>query len=465
MKSIKYLTSIVFFLFSGSKGISQEFIGTWSGSLVIQGTSLVLNFNFTKQDSILTATVDSPDQGAFGIPVSSVLVKKDSIFLDITAIRAKYEGVLLSSDTIFGQFSQANMILPLNVARSINAKKTELNRPQNPKEPFDYTIENVKFKNVKDTIQLAGTLTIPKGKGPFPAVVLISGSGPQNRDEEILGHKPFWVIADFLTRNGIAVLRYDDRGFAESEGNFDTATSLDFSYDAEAAFDYLKNVKKINKTKIGLIGHSEGGMIAPIIASRNNEVAFIILLAGPGIPIIDLMKLQGEMVAKSEGVDENQINTQSKINEKLFRILVEETDEERMKERIGKIVKLNFEELGIMDEQQIETETQSYISALVNPWFIYFMSFDPKDFLEKVKCPVLAINGDKDVQVTSKENLKAIKEILSKAGNTNFEIHEMPSLNHLFQHAETGAVSEYKTIEETFSEDVMKIMSNWILKR
>ena len=261
---------------------AQDITGQWNGALKIQGTQLRLVFNVTKTDNGVSSTMDSPDQGAKGIPTTTTSFKNSILKITIASAKIEYEGTLGQDNIVVGTFKQGGQSFPMNLSKEV-IEKEKLVRPQEPIKPYPYYSEDITFENKKAGINLAGTLTLPTKDGVFPVVILISGSGPQNRDEELLGHKPFLVLSDFLTKNGIAVLRYDDRGTAFSKGDFKTATSADFATDVESAIFYLKTRKEINKKKVGLIGHSEGGLIAPMVASKSKDVSFIVLLAGTGI--------------------------------------------------------------------------------------------------------------------------------------------------------------------------------------
>lgn len=344
---------------------------------------------------------------------------------------------------------------------------SQINRPQEPQKPFDYTIEEVIFTNNEaNNIKLAGTLTIPKNIKKPPVAILISGSGPQNRNEELLNHKPFLVLSDFLTNNGIAVLRYDDRGIAESEGDFNTATSFDFATDVEAAIDYLKTRKEFKKSKIGLIGHSEGGLIAPIVASRNKEVSFAILLAGPGVSGDETLRTQNEKILTLSGANKELVSTQLEINENLYRIVKTE-ENDSISSKINTFLDNHLEEnkdnpiLPFL----INDVTKKQYEVFGTPWMREFIRLNPELYLSKTKCPVLALNGSKDLQVLPKLNLNGIESALKKANNNDVTIKELKGLNHLFQQAETGLMHEYKTIEETFSPTALTIIKDWILER
>lgn len=342
------------------------------------------------------------------------------------------------------------------------------NRPQEPKEPFDYRSEDIVFINYAfDTIQLAGTLTLPKNIKNPPVAILISGSGAQNRNEELMGHKPFLVIADYLTKNGMAVLRYDDRGVGASKGNFQTATTFDFATDVEAAINYLKSRKDIDTSKIGLIGHSEGGLIAPMVASKNKNIAFIVLLAGPGVNGADILKTQARKAGELAGRPAGLLDENEKLASIIYEIVRTNTDNEAIKTEITKALnnyKIN-NPLSILAPYITPTMIEQQLSILKSEWICNFIRIEPKDYLEKTTCPLLALNGSKDFQVIPDINLKAIKNGLEKAGNKDVTIKELDGLNHLFQTAETGSMQEYCTIEETFSPMALEIIKNWILER
>lgn len=341
-------------------------------------------------------------------------------------------------------------------------------RPQEPKEPFNYTSEDIIFTNyIADSITLAGTLTLPKNIKNPPVAILISGSGPQNRDEELMGHKPFLVLSNYLTNHGIAVLRYDDRGIGASKGNFKNATTFDFATDVEAAINYLKSRNDIDKTKIGLIGHSEGGLIAPIIASRNNDVAFIVLLAGPGVNGAKVLETQAKKAGELAGTPEAFLEENQKLASIVYDIIRINTDENIIKKQIPKQLndyKTN-NPMSVLAPYITPVMIEQQLSILNSDWICTFIRTEPKDYLEKTTCPVLALNGSKDFQVLPEINLEGIDSALKKAGNKDVTIKQLEGLNHLFQTAETGSIKEYKTIEETFSPMALEIIKDWILKR
>jgi alpha-beta hydrolase superfamily lysophospholipase len=293
---------------------------------------------------------------------------------------------------------------------------------------------------------------------------MVTGSGAQNRDEEILGHKPFFVISDWLSRNGIAVLRYDDRGVGKSQGNYATATSADLATDVEAAFNFLKNIQKINPKAIGLMGHSEGGLIAPMVASSNPGVAFIVSLAGPGVTGEQILIRQLEDISRLSGTSENNIKETTAINKRLYSVLKKEKDNNKAEKKILAIYKETLEKKKTSKEDTEKAVNQLKLSfgADKYTWMRYFIMTDPAKFWKKVKCPVLALNGEKDLQVSADENLPAIEKALRSSGNGSVKTVKLAGLNHLFQHCEKGLPQEYAKIEETFSPDAMKIISDWI---
>jgi pimeloyl-ACP methyl ester carboxylesterase len=340
----------------------------------------------------------------------------------------------------------------------------EPKRPQNPIAPLPYQEKLVVYDNIKAGITISGTLTLPPSQGPFPAVLLIAGSGPHDRNEEIFGHKPFLVLADHLTRNGIAALRVDKRGCGKSTGDYKTATSLDFSEDVEAGIAYLKSLPDINPCQIGLIGHSEGGMIAPMVASKSPDVAFLVLAAGPAATGEEILYQQNALILKASGESEETIEELNSFRKQIFAILKKESDFEIANNQLQEMAQ-NY--LSLPQEEQ-----KAHVIALLNsapklftPWFRYFLSFDPSTVLKQIKVPVLAINGELDLQVPSKQNLPIIDAALKAAGNTDFTTLELPKLNHLFQTCQTGHFGEYQTLEETISPSALQIISDWILER
>ncbi len=442
-------------------------LGDWNGVLNISGTKLRLVFHIIDSFGILKSTMDSPDQNANGILMDKTTFENGKLRIVANTLNAEYTAELNDgSDTLNGIFEQNGRSWDLDMTREKVEMETVV-RPQEPKD-FPYYQEEVKFKNPKGGHRLAGTLTMPNDGNFEKVVILISGSGPQDRNEEILNHKPFLVLSDHFTRQGIAILRYDDRGIAASEGVFAEATSKDFADDAAAAVAYLKSRKDMEGKAIGLAGHSEGGMIASMVASENTAVEFIVLLAGPGIDLKELLLLQQERTGEAEGIPVSTRKTMTKIAREMFEYIEANInlDKDQLNSGLAQLLGNLYEKLSD-DGKQVIGNKDDFINQqtrmATTDWYLYLIRFSPDRFLSKVKCPVLAVNGELDLQVTSKENLEGIRKSLKRAKNKNVTIHEFPSLNHLFQKTKTGAPSEYETLEETFNKEAMDYVSNWIL--
>lgn len=457
-KTMKKLFTILFLLSFLNSNSAQDLSGKWMGILKLQGMELDLYFNISKKENNYSATLDVPKQGAKGIPVTAIELEDSTLNISVGALGMTYMGIIKNDSIVKGEFNQRGTLLPLDLKR-VTAEATILVRPQTPKAPFPYQEEKITFRNTKDQITLAGTLTLPKNTSNFPTVILISGSGPQNRNSEIFGHQPFWVIADYLTRQGIGVLRFDDRGTEESQGDFSAATSLDFAEDVRAAVAYLKSRNDIAADKIGLIGHSEGGAIAPLVASEPNTVGFIILLAGPGMLGKELLLLQKATIEKASGIPAYATERGQVVFGGAYdRIINSDPKDPTLRDSTIAYFRTSYNNL--MPEDQLHRLAEQ----LTSPWMMHFIKYDPTIALQKVQVPVLALNGEKDLQVPAKENLTAIEAALTKGGNTHFSTQQFPKLNHLFQTCETGLVSEYGLLEETFSEEVLKEITIWIKK-
>ena len=450
----------LFFSSHGSSQNSTKVIGNWSGQLELPTSKLEIIFKISvDENGVLTTKMDVPLQGAKDLTVSKTEVKNDSLFLEVAMIMGSFKGEFETDKKINGMWKQGGAELPLVLEKT--DKITKLNRPQTPKKPFPYIEKEVEYLNPISGFKLAGTLTIPDNSKNCPAVILISGSGAQDRDETIFEHRPFMVIADYLTKTGIAVLRIDDRGVGGSEGNISVATSEDFAGDVLAGIDFLKTIESIDYKKIGLIGHSEGGLIAPIVATNSDDVAFIVMLAGPGIVGEQILYRQAELLNKAAGTTEEQTIQNRKLQEAIFNILLNEKDSVKQLDRLqraysgGMYPMLNAEQKKMIDAK---------VAGINNAWFKYFLTYNPYPTLTKVTCPVLVLNGERDLQVPPKSNLEAIKKALTEGGNKNFETMELENLNHLFQNCETGAIAEYAQIEETIEPKVLEIIKDWILE-
>ncbi|MBD2701665.1 alpha/beta hydrolase [Spirosoma sp. BT702] len=454
MRNILLLLLISLTTFSAH---GQPIAGQWFGALRIPGNQqLRLVFNISKTDNSYSATMDSPDQGAKGIPATSTTFENPKLTITLKNLSIDYTGEL-KGDSIVGTFKQGGFSLPLTLSKKEIEKKAAI-RPQEPAKPYPYHSEDVTFENPTANITLAGTLTLPKKEGNFPAVVLITGSGPQNRNEELLDHKPFLVLADYLTRNGIAVLRYDDRGVADSKGNFQMATSADFATDVLAAVTFLKGRKEINPKHIGLIGHSEGGLIAPMVAQQSKDVGFLVLLAGTGIPGDQLLLKQQELIGKASGVSDSALQKILADNKVAYNIITQSTNTDSLKRTLTNYLKKVMPDTSAGSDEHIKAQ----VAQLASPWLQYFMRYDPAVTLTKVKIPVLALNGANDLQVPAELNLTAIRNALAKAGNKHVTTKVLPGLNHLFQESKTGLPAEYGSIEQTFSPVALAEIANWI---
>ncbi len=454
-------------------------VGDWQGQLDAGGQSLPLVFHVTAQNDTLQATFDSPDQEAFGLPTKSVTWRAPEVTIDASGMGIRYVATRSSNgDTLTGYFEQGGARLPLVLlrmksegaasAKTFGATTTKRPRPQEPSD-FPYKRTEVTIPVAGGGHTLAGTLTLPRDIEPKAAVILVSGSGPQNRDEALLGHKPFLVLADRLTRRGIAVLRYDDRGVEGSTGDFSTATTADFADDAAAAIGFLRKQKGMTGVKTGVIGHSEGGMIGPMVAADHPALTdFIVLLAGPGVPLDSLMVTQTIDIGAAEGQPEaaTQASVQSLRRTMAYLVANPGASEAEIKAGIHRIY---VAELAAAPEEErakvsdVEAYVEGKSRMLTGPWFRYFMAFDPAQYLARVESPVLALNGSLDVQVAATENLAGIQRVLAKAGNAHVTVVERPGLNHLFQPTTTGRASEYATIETTFDEATLRIIGDWIL--
>ena len=434
---------------------AQDIAGQWNGLPKADGMELRVIFRITKTNNIYISTMDIPDQDAYVIPVTKVTFENPFLKIEVNSLQIEYTGELRDKNIIVGNFRRSGKSYGMNLLRYV--------RPQEPVKPYPYYYEDITFENKKDKITLAGTLTLPKKEGLFPAVILISGSGPQNRDEELYGHKTFLVLADHLTKNGIAVLRYDDRGIGQSKGNFNNATSEDFAKDAEAALSYLKSRKEIDKKKIGLIGHSEGGIIAPMVAANSENVSFIVLLAAPGIQGSELILLQQELVFNTYGLNDGVVQRRKKINKGAYDLIINTKEKEALKSNLTEYFKKAYKELP-KTERPLDEEKNidQRVNRLLEPWWLFFLKYNPSIILKDVRCPVLALNGEKDLQVPPKINLEAIRQGLEKGNNKKVIIKELPGLNHLFQECKTGSTSEYYGIEQTFSPKALNEISSWI---
>ena len=452
----------------------QKFTGTWEGDLDAGMQKLRLVFNISQNETgVLQLSMQSPQQSAMQVPADTAYAQGGTLTMEMKKFGISFSGKLVNDSTLEGEFVQGKPF-PLQLKKVEDASVvSQPKRPQTPKPPYAYKSIEVGFTNKDQSLRFAGTLTLPDtGNGKkYPAVILISGSGPQDRDETIFGHKPFAIIADHLTKNGFGVLRVDDRGTGRSTGVFSTATSADFAKDTEAALDYLATNASIDTKQIGLIGHSEGGQIAPMVASKRKEVSFIVLLAGPGIPCLDLMAEQNVTIFRSNGFPENVANAYGPLYKQFMRAIINSADSATA---LANGIKILNDWKVVDTVKQIfrvaTPEDQAYftsekIASVNNPWFRYFLSYDPVPVLKSLSCAVLALNGSRDLQVLPASNLKGMEAALKKSKTKNYEIKEIPGVNHLFQTCNSCSLEEYATLEESFSPAVLTIMTEWLQKQ
>jgi pimeloyl-ACP methyl ester carboxylesterase len=438
--------------------------GHWQGTLDAGPMKLRLALHIQKDPGGgLTGTMDSLDQGAMGLPIDKITVEGSSVRLDLNRIGGSYEGKLdAAGGELTGEWKQGGASLPLSFKRS--EKALELKRPQEPSKPYPYREEEVSFENKQAGVRLAGTLTLPRAAGPHAAVLLISGSGPQDRNETVAGHRPFLVLADYLTRKGIAVLRTDDRGVGGSTGDPRTATTEDLVGDTLAGVAFLKSRKDIDARRIGLIGHSEGGLIAPLAATRSADVAFLVLMAGPAVTGEQIMYRQSELIARVMGASDEAIARSREQQQRLFAIIRQEKDPATAEKKLRESLDLTLSEVKPGERASAEAAVKAQLQTLLTPWFRFFLTYDPAPGLAKLHQPVLAIAGSLDLQVPPDQNLPVIEKMLKAAGNKDFEIVRLPGLNHLFQTARTGSPMEYARIEETIAPAALETIANWILR-
>ncbi|MEO5946854.1 MAG: alpha/beta hydrolase [Chitinophagaceae bacterium] len=447
----KYIVIVVILFLRSTSGFSQlaKFTGSWFGTLNV-GIDLRIVFHITQNENgILTVTADSPDQAAFGLKCDTTFISNDTITIEMKNMQASFTGKLTNDSVITGKFVQKAGI-PLTLIKKKDPASLIKKRPQTPQAPFTYKSEDITYINKDGSINFGATVTIPEGKGPFPAVVLVSGSGPQNRNAEMLGPQFFAVLADHLSKNGIVVLRYDERGIGKSTGIFGEATTADFAEDASAGVDYLLSREEVDKKKIGMIGHSEGGIVVPMVATIRKDIDFLVLLAAPGISILDLMAEQNEAIAMKNGVSAESAKEFGMLYRRVITSIIEAPDSIIALQNTAMLI----EKWAVQKSKQLLTELNlapaknrfDYVSALTSQvrskWFKYFLSINPAMYLQQLKCKVLALNGDKDIQVISTSNLAGISNALKKSKSKKYEVKEIPGLNHLFQHCTSCTANE-----------------------
>jgi len=432
--------------------------GLWQSALETHGLRLrfQLHVSHDTEDQLIGA-LDSLDQGVSGLPAVNLRLKEAAFHFEIPAVAGTFEGTLdPGKNKLSGNWSQTGADAKLEFVRS--DQPLELRRPQSPSKPYPYREEEISFSNAAAGVSLAGTLTLPKGAGPFPAALLIVGSGPHDRDESLANHRPFLVLADHLTRKGFAVLRYDKRGIGKSTGSADKATTLDLEADAQAAIAYLKTRKEIDPAKLALIGHSEGAMIAPLIASQAKDVAWVVLLAAPATKGEDTLLNQSELIGRAGGLTDNQLEASLDFDETAYDLVRAEKDVPTLNEKLNELVK-GSGLAAAMTPSVLEPQ----LRMMESPWFRFFLDYDPLPNLKALQVPVLALYGQKDLQVPVQPNMALLQQALQDGGNKDVDVRELPDLNHLFQHAYSGTPTEYAAIEETFSPEALQLISDWLL--
>jgi pimeloyl-ACP methyl ester carboxylesterase len=459
-------------LFSFCFGFTQtaKWQGIWQGRLQA-GISLRLVFHLQQDEQgSWSALMDSPDQGVTNIACKVDWITDDSLALSIPSIKGSLYARKINDSSLQGTWQQG-VRLPLLLRRA--AKAWQVSRPQTPQAPFPYRTDSVIIKSAATGLQYGASICYPAGEGPHPALLLISGSGPQNRDEELLGHKPFAVLADYLCKRGYIVLRADDRGTGLSSGDFTSATTADFCADARAQLAWLKKQPEVDTARMGLLGHSEGGLIAGMLASQDKGIAFLILMAAPGIAIDSLMAEQNKAVLVSSGIVAPAATSYAAFykravpacaaapsRDSAYRFLIERF--RQWKESVPRAYSIST--TGVYDEQSLNRWASAMVNQLYTPWFRYFIQLDPAGNLQKISCSVLAINGSKDLQVPAVSNLQGIRKALEKSAAKNYELKELEGLNHLFQECHSCRINEYGSLEESISPKALELIGDWLAR-
>ncbi len=436
--------------------------GTWQGVLELSTVELRVVLHLAAgEGGVLGGTLDSPDQGAAGIPLSAVTLEEDRVRIVSAAIGGEIDGRLTPDGRIDGLWKQGGIELPLTLVRSEGPPEPP-RRPQEPPAEVPYRVEEVAFESLDPGVRLAGTLTLPAGAGPFPAVVLITGSGAQDRDETLMGHRPFAVVADHLTRRGVAVLRYDDRGVGGSTGDFAAATTEGFAADAEAGFQWLRSRPGIDPAAVGLLGHSEGGIVAARLAASEPAVAFAVLIGTPAVPGAEILAGQIERLTRAAGAGDVEVAAAVALQRRIQDLVLADLPEDERANRLDALLAEGLAGLPAADRRAAGSALEAQRGQLLAPWFRFFLAHDPATDLARMKTPVLALWGGKDLQVPPEQNRPPLEAALAAAGNRRVTAHTLPGLNHLLQTAETGLPTEYARIEETMAPAALEVISEWI---
>lgn len=450
-KTLFLLLAMLYSLFSWSQAIE----GQWQGRLKLPASSLRLVFNIQEADGELSATMDSPDQGATGITVSSISFVDSVLHLEVAAANITYEARMDNEGKLDGTFKQGYLSLPLRMHKG--HAKANNSRPQMPQPPFPYKQEEVTFASRQAGVHLAASLSIPNGKAPFPAVVLISGSGPQDRDETLFGHKPFLVLSDYLTRKGFVVLRYDDRGVGKSTSDFALATSYDLMHDALGAVHYLRQRSDIDADRISLLGHSEGGLLAFMIAADDPQLACVVALSAPSLRGDSLLLLQKQTLELKMGVPAALVARNQRIFKGAYALLNAMQHDDDLADSLSQYF---TEQYGAALSQP---QKKALVQQLTQAWVRGFVGIDPAKYLRQISCPILAIYGSKDVQVPAQDNMERLGALV--ADSSLLSIVNMQQLNHLLQACESGLPSEYGNIEQTMHPQVLDSIAAYLKKQ
>ena len=466
--AVFFMLFLAFFAQNGAPAVAEALSGPWEGAIFIMGQELTIVVHFSEADGALKATMDIPQQMAAGLPLSQVQRQGDQIHFELVAGPgvAIFDGVIVA-DAIQGDFLQAGIKGTFKVARQ-TAKPEAVAKEPEVSAPLPYRAEEVTLAS--GNVTLSGTLTVPPGQGPFPAVIMITGSGTQNRDEEIFGFKLFRVIADHLTRHGIAVLRCDDRALG-AQGGFGLDTSADFASDVVAQGAFLRGRPEIDPQRVGLFGHSEGGIIAPL-ANQKSPFAFMVLMAGTAVKGEDVLLEQIGLIARADGAGEAEIAELLSQQKRVYTLMGTPEGEKEIAKLIADQARRGLEKMP-PEQRKAVTDPEAYVQNVANaqamtfnsPWFRYFLAYDPAPALTAVKCPVLALFGGKDTQVAVRQNLPVMEQAFKKGGNRDATIKILPEANHLFQKAGTGSPSEYATLEKAFVPGFLDTISSWILEK
>jgi pimeloyl-ACP methyl ester carboxylesterase len=466
-KGLSYFLCLLVFLSSQIFAQQNKAIGSWEGTLKVNKSDLRLLFHIKEENGGLSAYLDSPDQLQYGLKMDTVIVDDLGFKVEFKAANAKYNTFYTENlDEAQGDWVQMGTTYPLKIKKNPNYKPRVFR--QEPQAPFPYKAEEVLYENKKAKTFIGGTLTVPdEQEKKFPAILLISGSGNQDRDENVAGHKPFLVIADHLSRRGFAVLRVDDRGVGASSGNPQLSTTSDFVTDVKASVNFLKSHAAVDPDKVFLVGHSEGGLIAIMTAAElKKDLAGIVLLAAPGVPMHELLLRQSADIIRQRGMEEEYIKAASDFNRIFYKTMLADkknkltiaTLYQKMSPLMNALPEAAKEALE-MSEKTLMQQCYSFMM----PWMRYFVKIDPKPYLKKVKCPVLAVNGSQDIQVAAGPNLEAIR--INMPQNKDITCSEIPGLNHFFQHCKSCSVQEYGELEETFAPELLKVMENWLKEK